>query len=188
MKYQKKPVVIEALQYTGGEQNVIALTDWINGVDSSTNYHLVAPQIMREVEAAGGIPIKTLEGTMIAQQGDWIIKGIKGEFYPCKPDIFSATYDSVAETSTDTFSFSRALELLKNGARVARKGWNGKDMFVLMINGHAVAESINACYGDGNNEVNVPVRDALYLYTTTNDLVAWVASQTDLLADDWQIV
>ena len=38
------------------------------------------------------------------------------------------------------------------------------------------------------NEVNVPVRDALYLYTTTNDLVAWVASQTDLLADDWQIV
>ena len=114
MKYQKKSVVIEAPQYTGGEQNVVA--------------------------------------------------------------------------STDTFSFSRALELLKNGARVARKGWNGKGMFVLLINGHAVAESINACYGDGTNKVNVPVRDALYLYTTTNELVAWGASQTDMLADDWQIV
>ena len=114
MKYQKKSVVIEALQYTGGEQNVVA--------------------------------------------------------------------------STDTFSFSRALELLKNGARVVRKGWNGKGMFVLLINGHAVAESINACYGDASGDVSVPVRDALYLYTTTNELVAWVASQADLLADDWQIV
>ena len=188
MKYQKKPVVIEAVQYTGGEQNTVALIDWIKGVDSSTVYHLVAPQIMREVEAAGGISIKTIEGTMIAQQGDWIIKGIKGEFYPCKPDIFAATYDSVAETSTDTFSFSRALELLKHGARVSRKGWNGKDMFVLLVNGYAVAESINACYGDAYGDVSVPVRDALYLYTTTNDLVAWVASQTDLLEDDWQIV
>ena len=85
-------MVIEALQYTGGEYNVATLTDWINGVDSSTNYHLLVPQIMREVESADGIPIKTLEGTMIAQKGDWIIKGIKGEFYPCKPDIFAATY------------------------------------------------------------------------------------------------
>ena len=185
MKYKKKPIVVDAIQYTGGEQNTVALTDWINGVDSSTIYHLVALQIMREVKAAGGIPIKGLDGTMIAQQGDFIIKDVNGEFYSCKPDIFAATYDSVAETSTDTFSFSRALELLKNGARVTRKNWNDKDMFVLMINGHAVAvaKSINAC-----NEVNVPVRvrDALYLYT--NDLVAWVASQTDLLADDWQIV
>ena len=112
--------------------------------------------------------------------------------YQKKPVVIEAPHLCIGEQNvvalTDTFSFSRALEVLKNGARVARKGWNGKGMFVLLINGHAVAESINACYGDGTNKVNVPVRDALYLYTTTNELVAWGASQTDMLADDWQIV
>lgn len=45
----------------------------------------------------GGIHIPTMEGVMIASPGDWIIKGIKGEFYPCKPDIFEATYTKVTE-------------------------------------------------------------------------------------------
>ena len=89
---------------------------------------------------------------------------------------------------TENFTFGQALELVKQGKCITRTGWNSKGMFVLLIKGHAVAESINACYGDGNNEVNVPVRDALYLYTTANDLVAWVASQNDMLAEDWQIV
>ena len=91
-------------------------------------------------------------------------------------------------TSTNTFSFSHALELLKNGSCVTRKGWNGKGMFVLLIKGRSVTESINACYGDNNNKVNVPVLDALYMYTATKELVPWLASQTDLLADDWQII
>jgi hypothetical protein len=43
------------------------------------------------------MPIKTLEGTMLAQPGDWIITGVKGERYPCKPDIFAATYEMVEE-------------------------------------------------------------------------------------------
>ena len=47
--------------------------------------------------AAGGAVIPTLEGVMRASLGDWIIKGVKGEFYPCKPDIFAATYDAVNE-------------------------------------------------------------------------------------------
>lgn len=97
-------------------------------------------------------------------------------------------HNSMAETSVGTFSFSCALELLKNGSRVARKGWNGKGMFVLLIKGNAVTESINACYGDSNNKINVLVLDALYMYTATKELVPWLASQTDLLADDWYIV
>ena len=118
-------------------------------------------------------------------------------------------HNSMDETSVGTFSFSCALELLKNGSRVARKGWNGKGMFVLLIKGNAVKESINACYGDSNNKINVlvldalymyacygdsnnkinvPVLDALYMYTATKELVPWLASQTDLLADDWYIV
>lgn len=51
--------------------------------------------------AGGGLDIKTLEGTMRADVGDWIIQGVKGELYPCKPDIFAATYEPVIEPSAD---------------------------------------------------------------------------------------
>lgn len=78
MKFRKKPVVIEAIQYTG--KNVEEILAFVN---------------TQEIEEAlgGGITIHTLEGNMRADRNDWIIKGVKGEFYPCKPDIFAATYD-----------------------------------------------------------------------------------------------
>ena len=77
-KYRKKPVVVEAVQWTGN--NWGELTDFMHdayGVEGQK------------------ITIVTLEGTMTADVGDWIIKGVKGEFYPCKPDIFEATYEEV---------------------------------------------------------------------------------------------
>lgn len=82
-KYRKKPVVIEAALYTGhnGEQ----LASWCGG---STRGVALPPE---EQEIA----IQTLEGEMRATVGDYIIKGVKGEFYPCKPDIFEASYDEV---------------------------------------------------------------------------------------------
>lgn len=79
MKYRKKPVVIEAVKWTGDNfeelihfaQNKI----WFDGL--------------------GHVWIDTLEGDMVAKRGDYIIKGIQGEFYPCKPDIFDETYEEV---------------------------------------------------------------------------------------------
>lgn len=82
MKYRKKPVVIEAIQWTGDNWDV--LSNWCA-------YGLTYEYPSREKK----ISIKTLEGTMIADLNDWIIKGIKGEFYPCKPDIFEATYEKL---------------------------------------------------------------------------------------------
>lgn len=78
-KYRKKPVVIEAkqLEFTTTSQQEIC--DWCEGTKSFD----------------GGVKIPTLEGTMIANTGDYIIKGINGEFYPCKPDIFKKTYELV---------------------------------------------------------------------------------------------
>jgi hypothetical protein len=75
--FRKKPVVIEAIQYTGN------------------NYKEVAEFMQRTVTWFEGesLEIKTLEGVMTAGIGDWIIKGIKGEFYPCKDDIFRRTYE-----------------------------------------------------------------------------------------------
>lgn len=78
-KYRKKPVVIDAVQHKAGEQPDCFCDDVIAGR-------------MRYVED-GSVLITTLEGTMQAVPGDWIIRGVKGELYPCKPDIFSATYE-----------------------------------------------------------------------------------------------
>lgn len=76
-KFRKKPVVIEAIQYLG---------------DEATLNQIIAmgcPRVEREDDWA----IPTLEGEMSVSVGDWIIKGVMGEFYPCKPDIFAATYE-----------------------------------------------------------------------------------------------
>ena len=85
-KYRKKPVVIEARQLEFGNQDEIMR--WCH----STRSHSTPP-----MRAVTGIIISTLEGDMIALYGDWIIRGVKGEFYPCKPDIFEATYEKVDE-------------------------------------------------------------------------------------------
>lgn len=80
--YRKKPVVIEARQYNG--KNGTELLGWTRGVELEEDF------------TGDYIEIKTLEWTMRADKNDWIIKGVKGEFYPCKPDIFTATYDAVS--------------------------------------------------------------------------------------------
>ncbi len=83
-KYRKKPVVIEAVQFDGSTESGRQIDDWSNGCT-------------RHLGVCNEITINTLEGEMRGKKGDWIIKGIKGEFYPCKPDIFEATYEPVAE-------------------------------------------------------------------------------------------
>lgn len=81
MKYRKKPVVIEAVQWTGNNLEEIIIFMGV-GMEAKEDFFF-------EKE----ITIRTLEGEMTAQKDDWIIKGVKGEFYPCKPDIFEQTYE-----------------------------------------------------------------------------------------------
>jgi hypothetical protein len=76
MKYRKRPIVIEAWRNTDDGEPIPA---WMNGAACWLT--------------GGRFAIETPEGTMIAEPGDWIIRGIKGEIYPCKPDIFAATYE-----------------------------------------------------------------------------------------------
>lgn len=78
-RYTKKPVEIRAIQFTGDNQGDIAEAfPYMDFEDDITN---------------GALIIETLEGEIIASPGDYIIEGIKGEYYPCKPDIFEATYE-----------------------------------------------------------------------------------------------
>jgi hypothetical protein len=83
-KFRKKPVVIEAVQYNGGNWNEIN-----SFMEGSLSIHPIHKSPM----------IHTLEGDHLVTKGDFVIKGVKGEFYPCKPDIFAATYEPVEEAA-----------------------------------------------------------------------------------------
>lgn len=89
MKYRKKPIVIEAMQFTDEAKEQVLRWTSDNATKGRSSW------AAHDVNDAPIIKIETLEGVMAANIGDWIIKGVKGEFYPCKPDIFEATYDSV---------------------------------------------------------------------------------------------
>jgi len=81
MKYRKKPVVIEAMQWNGS--NTMEVIQFGGGHSHIWEYSTTK------------LEIATLEGDMRASVGDWIIKGVKGEFYPCKPDVFELTYEKI---------------------------------------------------------------------------------------------
>lgn len=78
-KFRKKPVMIEAIQWTGN--NLEEIKDFMGCYEY----------------AKKNLIIHTLEGKMIAQVNDWIIRGVQGEYYPCKPDIFEKTYEPVVD-------------------------------------------------------------------------------------------
>jgi hypothetical protein len=86
-RFWKKPVVIEAMPFDGTLQSARAVAAWIrdNGGKAFASKPVMA--------GVSHIDIWTLEGTMRADEGDWIIRGVANEFYPCKPDIFEATYE-----------------------------------------------------------------------------------------------
>jgi len=97
MRFRKKPVVIEAVRWDGSLDSIRAICDWANGDRSdepSVDY------LTNEDEgftSPFNVLVHTLEGAMRVTPGDWIIKGVKGEFYPCKPDIFEETYEEVED-------------------------------------------------------------------------------------------
>ena len=71
--------------------------------------------------------VHTLEGPLHASVGDYIITGVNGEQYPCKPDIFAKTYEPANSTG---LSFGQAIEAMKAGKRCSRVGWNGKHQYI----------------------------------------------------------
>lgn len=92
-------------------------------------------------------------------------------------------------------TFSTALEAAKNGARIAREGWNGKNMFVFLFKGEIKAGPPNKSFDPEiikwfyENNQNVNLLPSLCMYTATQEiLIGWLASQTDMLANDWQIL
>lgn len=95
-QYRKKPVVIEAMQWDGSAESATPIIDWARDSDGAAiryHQHLMDGGLIAHPDPY--LWVDTLEGRMIANPGDWIIKGVNGEFYPCKPDIFEKTYEGV---------------------------------------------------------------------------------------------
>lgn len=220
-KFRKKPVVIEAISFVElvkyGLENG---TSAVNGIPWSFNYN--GHQITHENDECYLIP--TLEGTMKMTPNDMLITGVQGEIYPCKKDIFEATYEDVADDFSDKDfnnllsvgkgTFGMAIEAVKHGKKIARKGWNGKGMFVFMrpedelsvdmiVNKvKSLPDSVKKFFTakcawnekESKTEVspeNIKVKFTAYLcmYAADGSIVnGWLASQTDILAEDWQIV
>lgn len=217
-KFRKKSVVVEAVRWEGC---TVGLT---NGVGEMGRYPLpeglaldpmALPPVARvsevdaefdrqavpagEVWRAGDfLYIGTLEGTHRADPGDWIIRGVKGELYPCKSDIFAATYEPAEELHMQAEpagynpgfegGFGWALAKLKDGFRIARHGWNGVGMFAYLVPAASYPVQTGAAkehFGDG---AMVPYRAYLALKTAQGDVATWVPSCSDVLADDWAVV
>lgn len=172
-KYKKKPVEIEAFQFSYNK--AMPIVTWFEDAQKEG--------IVFFDNNTGNWYIKTLEGNMSISEGDYIIRGVKGEIYPCKEDIFLATYDRVTNggNSGPCFNFSEAIKLLKHGFKLRRKGWNGKGIFIELQK------------PDENSKMTQP-----YVYIVTSFLqsdntwapkgvVPWAPSQTDLLAEDWEV-
>lgn len=90
-RFRKLPVEIEARQFDGSLESAMLVLDWIHSHKGEAR-RCTAPS------GHNGLAIRTLEGTMVVEPDDWVIQGVKGEFYPCKPEIFASTYEAVDTT------------------------------------------------------------------------------------------
>ena len=126
-KYIKKQVVVEAIQWDGTLEKALEISQ-IEGLNSVIEYYLTKTLIIGEstsssantYEEIKSFKIKTLEGDMNVSKGDYIIKGIKGEFYPCKEDIFKKTYIDFKEyvgTNELPVDLDSTLESIENNLK-----------------------------------------------------------------------
>ena len=128
-KFVKKPVVIEAIQYDGA--NITEVEDFVG---------VKLPTVWLSVEDTQ-LAIPTLEGYMKASKGDYVIKGIKGEFYPCKPDIFKSTYNVVEDNNG----------ILSEGEKRVRTNFNVSAAKTVDTTKQLMAEAINLLSRDQND-------------------------------------
>lgn len=191
MKYRKKPVIIDAIQWTGGNMSEIA--DFAKGFAKFDE--------IRQGDAENKIPaqydlsIQTLEGIMQASRGDYIIKGVNGEFYPCKPDIFEKTYEKA--DSSSAMDFGDAIEVLKQGGAIRRSGWNGKGLFVVkQIPAHIESDVIPKMQSLPQSAKDLILKGKGFVDYTSQCLIynentgradSWVPSVSDMFAEDWEI-
>jgi hypothetical protein len=182
MKYRKKPVVIEAIQFDGSEDSASEVCRFADGkAERVPDYRTGASS------GAILVQIKTLEGVMTADVGDFVIRGVNGEFYPCKPDIFAATYEP---EFLNVFDFGHAVLAMKLGKKVRRAGWNGPNQYAVLMPGYPEGVPANAVTARAHGIPEgtlINVRPYMVLHTAQGDLAMWAPSGSDALAEDWEL-
>ena len=172
--YMKKQVVIQAIVWNGN--NVEELDSFMD----SSGYHFD--------DGDFDLYIETLEGDHKANKGDFIVKGTNGEFYPVKPEIFENIYSDVLNSQ---FDFGTAIALMKLGYKVCRTGWNGKGMYLWHVPEATVPKEWIKDKGlleaIGENE-SMECLGFIRMKTADGKILSgWLASQTDMLSEDWEI-
>ena len=182
-KYRKKAVEIEAFKYDGDlsdKSGNYYVPNW--AVEAFNNRTMFFDSLDSDSPPCE-LFIKTLEGVHHVSVGDYIIRGVQGELYPCKSDIFEETY-----SDCNYMKFGIALELLKKGCKVARAGWNGKNQYLFLVDGISLEYHTKADLSSLENQ-EIKHSDVIAIKTSSGIIqVGWLASQTDMMADDWSIV
>lgn len=187
MKFIKKRVVIEAVHWNGIK--VSETPEWILGALNSGVL----------VRFGDKVQVRTLEGVMTASPGDYIIKGVDGELYPCKPDIFEKTYEKVEEgKESENLNFGEVIEILKQGGLARRKGWNGKGLFVIkQVPAHIESDVIPRMQSLPQSAKDRILKGKGFVDYTSQCLIynentgradSWVPSVSDIFAEDWEVV
>ena len=187
MKFVKKKVVIEAVHWDG------------NKVSETPEWILEALNSGVLVYFGGKVQVRTLEGVMTASPGDYIIRGVDGELYPCKPDIFEKTYEKVEEgKESENLDFGEVIEILKQGGLVRRKGWNGKGLFVIkQVPAHIERDVIPRMQSLPQSAKDRILKGKGFVDYTSQCLIynentgradSWVPSVSDIFAEDWEVV
>lgn len=191
-RHVKKPIAIEAVKWKGFNNDEIK-----DFADDG-----VKTEVIREGDADNGIPpsvncsIEALESVMKANVGDYIIKGVNGESYPCKQDIFEKTYDKADDSSV--MRFGDAIEVLKQGGTVRRSGWNGKGLMVFkQVPAHIDSDIIPKMQSLPQSAKDLILKSKGFIDYTSQCLIynentgradSWVPSISDVFAEDWEIV
>lgn len=181
MKYIKKPVVIEAVIWDGNK---------VSEVREAFEKSVI-------IRYGNEVHVTTLEGVMKASPGDYIIEGVNGELYPCKPEIFEKTY-KIVEGERVNMTFGDAVEVLKQGGAVRRKGWNGKGMFVIkQVPAHidsniipkmqSLPQSAKDLILKGKGFIDYTIQCLIY-NKNTGRADSWNPSISDVFAEDWEVV
>ena len=193
--FKKKAVIIHATQLINNNFRslddipISVVSSWRAGTDAEGFY----------------VIIPTLEGELKARNNDWIIRGVKGEYYPCKPDIFALTYEETtdetdkvkADNSDKDFNgllkvgkgtFGMAIEAAKQGFKVARTGWNGSGMFAYIVPANSYPAQTGVAKEHFGENAMVPYRAYWALKTAQDDVATWSPSGSDSLAEDWIVV
>ena len=183
-KFTKKPVTVEAITF----QELVdhgrrVAPESING-GMPWSFTYAGHHISHENDTCYLIP--TLEGTMKMGRDDMLITGVKGEIYPCKRDIFAATYEAAAPATS--LKFGQALEAIQAGQRIARTGWNGKGMFVYFVPPASYPVQTGAAKEHFGKGAMVPYNAYMAIKNVDGTVSTWVPSVNDCLASDWGVV